>query len=116
MSSEALSLPPVLAPKLHLPRLRPSIVQREALQARLDAASERRLTVVSAPAGYGKTTLVSAWATHCNACQALPVVAWIALDDGDNDPIRFWRYFITACQELYPGVGRATLACPGKSV
>ncbi|EFH81692.1 LuxR C-terminal-related transcriptional regulator [Ktedonobacter racemifer] len=110
MSSEALSLPPVLAPKLQLPRLRPSLVQREALQACLDAASERRLTVVSAPAGYGKTTLASAWATHRNTCQASPAVAWLALDEGDNDPIRFWRYFITACQELYPGVGRTTLA------
>ncbi|GHO62137.1 hypothetical protein KSC_010290 [Ktedonobacter sp. SOSP1-52] len=110
MSGEALSLPPVQAPKLRLPRLRPSIVWREELIARLDTASEHRLTVVSAPAGYGKTTLASAWAASRNEGQPSAVVSWLALDQGDNDPIRFWRYFITACQVCHPGVGRDALA------
>ncbi|GHO49285.1 LuxR C-terminal-related transcriptional regulator [Ktedonospora formicarum] len=109
MSSDALSLPQVMLPKLHLPRLRTSIVEREALLACLDTTTERKLTLISAPAGYGKTTIASAWAASRNARQEHPVVAWMALDEGDNDPVRFWRYFILACQVIYPGVGQAAL-------
>ncbi|GHO55882.1 LuxR C-terminal-related transcriptional regulator [Ktedonobacter robiniae] len=110
MSGDVLPLLPVLRPKLHLPRLRASMVPREELLARLDAASEHTLTLVSAPAGYGKTTLAAAWASRRNTCQSAPVVSWFALDESDNDPVRFWRYFIMACQVLHPGVGQAALS------
>ncbi|GHO71503.1 hypothetical protein KSC_103950 [Ktedonobacter sp. SOSP1-52] len=110
MSGDAFPLAPVLLPKLRLPRPRVSMVQREALLTRLDAATEHKLTLVSAPAGYGKTTLLSAWAASIQGYQARPAVAWVALDAGDNDPVRFWRYFIMACQQIYPGIGQAALA------
>ena len=65
----------------------------------------RRLTLVSAPAGYGKTTLLSEWIPHSQHC-----VAWVSLDDGDNDPVRFWNYFVAALQTLQPDIGRQALA------
>lgn len=97
---------PLLEPKLRLPRLHPGLVARERLLARLDGALERKLALLSAPAGFGKTTLVSQWI----ATQRAVAVAWVALDAGDNDPVRFWRYVITACQMLQADLGAAPLA------
>lgn len=97
---------PLLTPKLHLPRQRTFFIPRERLFAQLDAGRERKLTVVSAPAGAGKTTLVSAWAAHQNKTE----VAWLSLDEGDNDPVRFWRYIIAACQMIYPGIKQSSWA------
>jgi len=93
---------PPLATKLMIPPLRPQRVKRPRLLARLDEglAAERRLTLVSAPAGFGKTTLLSEWA----ASQDHPV-AWLALDEGDNDPMRFLTYLITALQGIDPALG-----------
>src|SRR5215467_10336683 len=89
---------PLLVPKFQLPPLHPSLVPRERLLALLDRALEHRLTLVSAPAGFGKTTLVRQWVAERRKQQHFPPVAWVSLDGGDNDPVRFWRYLITACQ------------------
>jgi LuxR family maltose regulon positive regulatory protein len=88
---------PLLEPKLRLPRLRASLVLRERLLERLDCGMEGKLTLLCAPAGSGKTTLVRQWLAERSAREGFPpLVAWISLDTGDNDPQRFWRYFITA--------------------
>jgi LuxR family maltose regulon positive regulatory protein len=100
---------PVLTPKLRIPRLHSNLVVRDRLLLRLDAGFERKLTLVSAPAGFGKTTLVSQWIAERSATQPLPV-AWLSLDEGDNDPVRFWRYLITACQSIHPNIGKSSLA------
>jgi LuxR family maltose regulon positive regulatory protein len=83
---------PMLETKLRPPDRRPGIVPRPELLARLDEASGRRLTLVSAPAGWGKTTLVGDWLAGRDGEGA----AWVALDVADNDPARFWRYVAEA--------------------
>src|SRR5262245_28789312 len=77
----------LLATKLHIPRTRPGFLPRQRLLERLDDGGSRELTLVCAPAGFGKTTLLGDWARRSQQ----PVV-WLSLDDGDNDPVRFWRY------------------------
>jgi LuxR family transcriptional regulator, maltose regulon positive regulatory protein len=108
---------PLLEPKLHLPRLHVSLVSRERLLAQLDEGLSHKLTLISAPAESGKTTLVRQWMAERNAQQRqhvdsgyLPPVAWVSLDAGDNDPIRFWRYVITACRVLQQDLGQPALA------
>jgi LuxR family maltose regulon positive regulatory protein len=94
---------PLLAPKLRPPHPRSSLVIRERLLAQLDASQELKLTLLSAPAGFGKTTLVSQWVSvqgKQSPSQPQPhrsPVAWVALEPADNDLIRFWRYVMTAC-------------------
>jgi LuxR family maltose regulon positive regulatory protein len=84
---------PLLRTKLHIPPLRPAIVPRPRLIERLDASADRRLTLISAPAGFGKTTLLSEWVwSHEPRLR----VAWLSLDEGDNDPVRFLSYLIAA--------------------
>ncbi len=95
---------PVLATKLFIPTPRPKIVTRQRLIDRVTDGVHRKLTLVSAPAGYGKTTLVSEWASGCG----FPA-AWYSLDDGDTDPARFLRYFIRAIQMACPGTGQGIL-------
>ncbi|MBO0783335.1 MAG: transcriptional regulator, partial [Ktedonobacteraceae bacterium] len=101
---------PLLEPKLHAPRLQAALVARERLFARMQSGLERKLTLLCAPAGSGKTTLAGQWLNERRTHAQMLPVAWIALDNGDNDPIRFWRYVITACQRFHPGLGRALLA------
>ncbi|MFN8598479.1 MAG: hypothetical protein U0559_20125 [Anaerolineae bacterium] len=79
---------------------------RPNLLARLDAGLDRKLTLVSAPPGAGKTTLVSEWL----AVQEDMPVGWVSLDAGDNDPVRFWRYVFTACRAFEGTPGRSALA------
>ena len=99
----------LLNTKLTPPRLGTALVSRGLLLARLDAGLERPLTVLSAPAGFGKTTLAGEWiAAH--AAQADLLAAWVALDESDNDPQRFWRYVITACRAFDGAPGRSALA------
>src|SRR5512136_1182852 len=88
---------PTLATKLYIPPLRPRIVLRPRLVERLNEglSSGRKLTLISASAGFGKTTLVSEWVTGCQR-----PVAWLSLDEGDNDPIRFLAYLVAALQTL----------------
>ena len=101
---------PLLEPKFQPPRLQASLVARERLLVSMSAGLERKLTVLCAPAGSGKTTLTCQWLDYRRTFQSLPPLAWISLDSGDNDPLRFWRYVIAACQRFYAGAGRASLA------
>ena len=98
---------PVLATKLYIPPPRPNIVPRPRLIERLNdgLAMGCRLTLISASAGFGKTTLVSNWITDCGR-----LVAWISLDEGDNDPIRFITYLIAALQTIKAGLGEGVLS------
>ncbi len=93
---------PLLATKLMVPPAKPGLVARPRLFERLDAAFSYGLVVVSAPAGFGKTTLISEWT---RLSQIKGRAAWVSLDEGDNDPVRFWDYFIAALQTIQPGCG-----------
>jgi len=86
---------PLLSTKLYLPPARPNRVPRSRLIARLNDAVARPLTLIAASAGFGKTTLVSDWIAQSEHC-----VTWLSLDDGDNDPTRFWAYVTAALQRL----------------
>src|SRR6266566_1082509 len=97
-------------PKLQLPRLPASLVTRERLLTRLDTGWEGKLTLLSAPAGFGKTTLVSQWIAQRRKLQPQAHVAWLSLDPGDNDLIRFWRYVMLACRALQAESDQAALA------
>ena len=94
----------LLRTKLHVPVAHPDLVPRARLARQLDAAGSSRLTVVSAPAGFGKTTLVSDWLRRSGSR-----AAWVSLDGGDNEPVRFWSYLIAALDTLRPGLLDATL-------
>ena len=95
---------PLLATKLYIPPPQPNIVRRPRLIARLNGGLDRKLTVLSAPAGFGKTTLLSDWIAGCER-QA----AWLSLDKGDNDPARFLAYLITALQTIEANIGAGVL-------
>jgi LuxR family maltose regulon positive regulatory protein len=84
---------PLLATKLTPPRQPIRLVSRPRLFARVDAGAKQLLTLVSAPAGAGKTTLLATWA--CSGNPPGPV-AWLSLDEGDNEPTRFWAYMLAA--------------------
>jgi LuxR family maltose regulon positive regulatory protein len=99
---------PILATKLYVPPRRSRIVLRPRLDERLDEGLQRRLTLVSAPAGFGKSTLVAEWVAECG----LPV-AWLSLDEGDGDPTRFLAYLVEALRTVRPGVGQSVLATLG---
>lgn len=88
---------PLLATKLASPIVPANVVPRTRLATRLAQSIQYRLTLIVAPAGYGKTTLLGAW---CRL-HTLPV-AWLTLDQADNDPARFWRYLLAACATLAP--------------
>jgi LuxR family maltose regulon positive regulatory protein len=109
--------PPLLAPKLSLPRLHTDLIQRPRLLSWLDSVLERKLTIVSAPAGFGKTSLVRQWIEASRNSRpnqavpaAFPAVGWLSLDANDNDPGRFWRYLIAVCQTIDPRLGQESLA------
>ena len=89
----------LLAAKLHVPGPPPGFVARPRLTGRLDEGLSRRLILVCAPAGSGKTALLAAWASGGRW-----PVAWLSLDEGDNDPARFWRYVAAALERSRPGI------------
>lgn len=97
----------LLQTKLYIPLLRSNLVPRPRLIERLNHGLQQgsKLTLVSTPAGYGKTTLLSEWVqqTECPA-------TWLSLDQDDNDPYRFWAYVIVALQAIQADFGQATLA------
>ena len=95
----------LLTTKLYPPATPSDAVTRPRLVEQLADAFGQRLTLLSAPAGYGKTTLLSAWA----ATSGLPV-AWLSLDESDNDPTRFWSYVIAALLSVRPEHGVPALA------
>lgn len=97
------SLQTLLQTKFSIPAVQAALVARPRLLARLDGAVQdevRRLTLVSAPAGFGKTTLLSSWARECEAS-----VAWLTLDEGDNDPVRFLLYLVAALRQVSADIG-----------
>jgi len=96
--------PPLVEAKLAAPRVRRGTVDRPRIREALDAGDEAALTVVAAPAGYGKTTAVRAWCASLDAA-----LAWVTLDDGDNDPAQLWRYVATAVDRVRSGLGRGAL-------
>ena len=102
----------VLATKLYVPAPRPGIVARPRLLARLnwELSSCRRLTLVCAPAGFGKTTLLSEWIAHRRGINPDMRVAWLSLDDGDNDPSRFLTYLVSALQGIETDIGTEAMA------
>jgi LuxR family transcriptional regulator, maltose regulon positive regulatory protein len=95
---------PVLKTKLLIPPLQPRLVPRPRLSRQIDSAvqSGMRLILIAAPAGFGKTTVVSSW-VHQNHRQS----AWISLDESDNEPMLFWAYVIAALQTIRPDFGAA---------
>ncbi len=92
----------LLQTKLFIPLLRPLLVPRPHLIKHLNQGLQQgcKLTLISAPAGFGKSTLVSSWLAD-SGVQA----AWLSLDQGDNDPVRFWTYLIAAIQTIHQGIG-----------
>lgn len=93
----------LLSTKLAPPRLRASYVSRGDLAARLDEGLERKLTLISAPAGFGKTTLAGEWIAGLRSRPEAPSIAWITLDASDNDPFRFWHYVLAAFHSIDEG-------------
>jgi len=118
----------LLRTKLAPPRLHTAYVPRPSLLARIDEGLARKLTLISTPAGFGKTTLLAEWLVERqkvkgkrqndsghtllpSAFSLLPFgVAWVTLDAGDNDPIRFWSYVLSACRLWDPAIGKESLA------
>jgi LuxR family maltose regulon positive regulatory protein len=96
---------PLLETKLYLPKLRPDVVARPRLSERLRRGAESKLTLISAPAGFGKTTLLTEWL----AANPERAVAWLSLDQKDSRPATFWTYLITALQTVVPGIGASAL-------
>ena len=94
----------IVPTKIQLPPLRSKLVSRVELLRKLEPSAHHRLTLVTAPAGYGKTTLVLNWIHRREACSA-----WLSLDAEDNDPVRFWVYVVAALQQLVPQLGKQTL-------
>jgi LuxR family maltose regulon positive regulatory protein len=99
----------LLSTKLTLPRPRHSLAHRELLFSNLDTGMRHAITLLSAPAGFGKTTLVRAWIASRNAHQEQFKSAWLSLDVDDNDSVRFWRYVIAACQRFDTTIGQSAL-------
>jgi LuxR family maltose regulon positive regulatory protein len=103
---------PLLATKMFLPSPVKNLVLRPRLLEKLSEGLQSgcRLTLVSAPAGFGKTTLVSTWVTSLLKAADYPPVAWLSLDEGDNDPAIFWTYLITTLQNSQAGLGAQALS------
>ena len=101
----------LLETKLYVPRSRRGLVPRPRLSERLDRGTASTLMLVSAPAGFGKTTLLTEWLAAGPAGPADErLAAWLSLDRGDNDPASFWTYVIAALRTVASGVGESALA------
>ena len=100
----------LLETKLYVPRSRRGLVPRPRLSERLDRGAASRLVLVSAPAGFGKTTLLTEWLAGPATPAGERLAAWVSLDRGDNDPASFWTYVIAALRTAAPGVGEGALA------
>jgi LuxR family maltose regulon positive regulatory protein len=94
----------ILATKLYIPRLQPNVVSRPRLIERLNEGLHRKLTLISAPAGFGKTTLVSEWVEGIER-----PVAWLSLDEGENELSRFLTYLVAALQVIAVNIGAGVL-------
>jgi LuxR family maltose regulon positive regulatory protein len=96
----------LLATKLFIPQVRRGTVPRPRLVEKLETALSNSLTLVSAPAGFGKTTLIGEW-IH-GSRPPIPT-AWLSLEESENDPVSFWEYFVAALRTLHPAVGESSL-------
>jgi LuxR family transcriptional regulator, maltose regulon positive regulatory protein len=95
---------PILTTKLYIPSPRPKLVRRPRLIERLNESRHRKLTLILAPAGFGKTNLLSEWLEECEH-----PVAWLSLNEEDSDTSRFLSYFVAALQTITPKLGAALL-------
>ncbi len=91
--------PILLKTKMHIPKTRLPVISRPYLMRELDEGFKNKLTVITAPAGYGKSTLAGEWANNAD----FPV-AWFSLDSGDNDSLRFWSYLVASLEIVNPGI------------
>src|SRR5262245_33153328 len=114
---------PLLTTKLYIPTTRSDAVPRPRLTELLDQGLARKLTLIAAPAGFGKTTLIADWLASLSSelprpeltlnSQLLTLnfrVAWLSLDADDNDPVHLLTYLSAALQTVDPAIGRAMLA------
>jgi LuxR family maltose regulon positive regulatory protein len=99
---------PILATKLYIPPPRPKVVFRPRLIERLNEGLNHGpgLTLISAPAGFGKTTLVSEWVAGCER-----PVAWLSLDEGDSNPVYFLSYLVADLQTIAPNLEKVRCLC-----
>ena len=95
----------ILTTKLLVPPQRSEAVLRRRLENRISAGLAGKLTLVSAPAGFGKTTLISEWAAKCDR-----PVAWLSLDKEHNEPDRFLAYVAASLRKITPNLGKSVLA------
>ncbi|MGB7538314.1 MAG: hypothetical protein WBM17_07220, partial [Anaerolineales bacterium] len=98
----------IITTKLQIPPLRSNLVPRPRLIDGLNAGRNGKLVLISAPAGYGKTTLIAEWLAQRDA--AAPKAAWLSLDENDNDPVRFLTHLIAAMRQIHPNLGGAVLS------
>jgi LuxR family maltose regulon positive regulatory protein len=99
----------LLQTKLYIPPIRRELVSRPRLIERLNAGLDGKLTVISAPAGFGKTTLISQWVQAMGGSTPAIGIAWLSLDEGDNDPARFLVYLIAALRIVEANIGKGVL-------
>src|SRR5262245_31733867 len=100
----------LVASKLVAPASRAGLLPRASLQSLLEVGLQSKLCLVDAPAGFGKTTLLAQWQAAAGGGR----VAWVSVDEGDNDPTRFWVYVVEALRSVEPGVGASALAALGR--
>ena len=102
---------PLLKTKLHIPHRRPDMVPRSLLIKQLNERIQRKLTLIAAPAGYGKTNLASEW-THSLQSEDTSNnrITWLSLGEADSEPIRFLSYVIAALQQVAPEIGVGALS------
>src|ERR687896_1454644 len=96
---------PILITKLYIPLSQPKVVLRPRLIERLNEGLHRKLILISAPTGFGKTTLLRQWLAGCER-----PAAWLSLDEGDNEPTRFLSYLVAALQSIAPNIGEGVLS------
>ncbi|MGD8404971.1 MAG: hypothetical protein PVJ21_15020, partial [Anaerolineales bacterium] len=101
------SLSPLLITNLHVPQLHEELITRSILIEQIDQMLDFPLTLISAPAGYGKTTLLVQWIAG-RSDKIKNRVAWVSLE-GEGGLRRFWTYILTALEEIQPGIGKSTL-------
>jgi LuxR family maltose regulon positive regulatory protein len=106
----AAAYPPLLKARISIPPVREQVVPRPHLLARLDASLTRPFTLISAPAGFGKTTLLTQWIASVGSRAR---VAWLSLDEADHDPVHFLYYLAAALQELEPRIARTPMSLLG---
>jgi LuxR family maltose regulon positive regulatory protein len=100
-------LDPLISTKLRVPQVRPKLVARRHLTERLNREAGRKLTLITAPAGFGKTTLLGEWVATCSDERS---IAWVSLDQTDNDPARFLSYLVAALGTIEDGFGEGILS------